>query len=77
MVGVTGLEPVPPACRRWRLGFSPYGVHEDKLRALPPERHLEDWRVECQLETVPVVGLAHGLETLGEPLGIAAQPEKN
>ena len=48
-----------------------HGVHEDRLRPLPLERQLEHLGLERELESVPVVGLTHGLEALRHPRGVA------
>ena len=45
-------------------------VDEDSLRLLPSQRKLEHVWLKGHLKAVNVVGLAHGLQPLGHPLGV-------
>lgn len=46
-------------------------VDEDSFGALPVEWQFQHLRLQCELKSVPVVGLPHRLQALRKALGIA------
>src|SRR5256885_14351004 len=48
-----------------------HGVHEDRLRLLPPKWKLKHVWLQREFEAIPIVRLAHRLETFGHAFGIA------
>ena len=48
-----------------------HGIHKDHTRLTPRHRYEQRPRVDCDLEAVPVLRLAHGLEPSGHSFSVA------